>query len=284
MNASPSIFDPFAVSANGTSVSPFSSASEAPASNPFAAAPMTSQSPFAAMPDEVTERQIPEPGKPAKIPAPRLKPVDSPFQLAADPQGAFGYEAPSPFTTVASPAPAPVLQNPFSQVPPAMAPAPFPAAAAPVSPSPWTASPSVFPATSHAETRLDSPTMHNDYLHNDYQEASYNYRQLELRAIFGVDREMTAEEILQRTRSLPGIRHVARIPSQEVIAVENLRRTLQGMGFGQGAMRIYSGTAPIEFVRESGTTLAVQTDGGFAPGVRETIMIVARELDKIGPL
>ena len=83
---------------------------------------------------------------------------------------------------------------------------------------------------------------------------------------------------------MPGIRHVARIHSQDVIAVENLRRTLQGMGFGQGAMRIYSGSAPIEFVREGGTTLAVLTDGGFAPGVRETIMIVARELDKIGPL
>jgi hypothetical protein len=108
------------------------------------------------------------------------------------------------------------------------------------------------------------------------------YRQLELRAIFGVDREMSGDEILQRTRSLPGIRHVARIGSHEVGALDTLKRTLHTLGFGSGQLRLYSGSVPIEFVRDGNTILAVQTDGGFAPGIRETIMIVARELDKMG--
>jgi hypothetical protein len=38
----------------------------------------------------------------------------------------------------------------------------------------------------------------------------------------------------------------------------------------------------LEFIREGSVLLAVQTDGGFAPGVRETLMIVARELDRLG--
>jgi hypothetical protein len=108
------------------------------------------------------------------------------------------------------------------------------------------------------------------------------FRQLELRAIFGVDREMSTDEILQRTRSLPGIKHVAKIGYTDVVALESLKPTLQGLGFGGGNIRLYSGSVPIEFVRDGQTMLAVQTDGGFAPGVKEAIMIVARELEKMG--
>ena len=37
----------------------------------------------------------------------------------------------------------------------------------------------------------------------------------------------------------------------------------------------------MEFIREGSVMLAVRTDGGFAPGVRETLMLVARELGRI---
>jgi hypothetical protein len=37
----------------------------------------------------------------------------------------------------------------------------------------------------------------------------------------------------------------------------------------------------LEFIREGSVMLAVQTDGGFAPGVRETLMIIARELGRM---
>lgn len=109
---------------------------------------------------------------------------------------------------------------------------------------------------------------------------SYSIRQLELRAIFGVDREMSTEEIMQRARSLPGIRHIARVSAQDVAAVDALKGVIANLGFGGGGIKLYAGSVPIEFIRESGVMLAVQTDGGFAPGVRETLMIVARELGR----
>jgi hypothetical protein len=45
-------------------------------------------------------------------------------------------------------------------------------------------------------------------------------------------------------------------------------------------LKLYAGSVPLEFIREGPVLLAVQTDGGFAPGVRETLMIVARELGR----
>jgi hypothetical protein len=102
-----------------------------------------------------------------------------------------------------------------------------------------------------------------------------------LRAIFGVDREMTTEEILQRTRALPGIRHIARVGQKDMGTIEGLRNLLPNLGFGSGTLKLYAGSVPLEFIREGSVLLAVQTDGGFAPGVRETLMIVARELGKM---
>jgi hypothetical protein len=116
----------------------------------------------------------------------------------------------------------------------------------------------------------------------DHQSDSYAIRQLELRAIFGVDREMTADEILQRSRALPGMRNVARVGPAEISIIDGLKSLLPKIGFGSGALKLYSGSVPLEFIREGSVLLAVQTDGGFAPGVRETLMIVARELDRLG--
>jgi hypothetical protein len=267
MSTSRGIFDPFATGESNGSANPFSFASENTPSSPFAAAPLVPQSPFAAVPDEAHERLVPESGKPAKIPSPRAKTADSPFQIAAEAPQPFGFQepAPSPFSTVAPMAQAPAPQSPFS-----MTPAASPMSARPIAPAPQpiqTPHPLSAPAMAPTIDLPEEPTV---------------FRQLELRAIFGVDREMSSEEILQRTRSLPGIRHVARIGTHEVGALDTLKRTLQTLGFGGGQLRLYSGSVPIEFVRDGNTILAVQTDGGFAPGIRETIMIVARELDKMG--
>jgi hypothetical protein len=105
---------------------------------------------------------------------------------------------------------------------------------------------------------------------------------LELRAIFGVDREMSGEEILQRSRALPGMRNIARVGPNEMATIDSLKTLLSNLGFGSGTLKLYSGSVPLEFIREGKVLLAVQTDGGFAPGVRETLMIVARELNRIG--
>ncbi len=112
------------------------------------------------------------------------------------------------------------------------------------------------------------------------QSDSFSIRQLELRAIFGMDREMSHDEILQRARTLPGMKNVARVGAQDMATVEALKNLLPSLGFGSGGLKLYAGSVPLEFIREGPVLLAVQTDGGFAPGVRETLMIVARELGR----
>ena len=92
---------------------------------------------------------------------------------------------------------------------------------------------------------------------------------------------MSPDEILQRTRSLPGIRHIARVSLQDVTTVDAMKQVISNLGFGGGGLKLYAGAVPIEFIREGSVLLAVQTDGGFAPGVRETLMIVGRELSRM---
>ena len=277
MNPSRGIFETFP--AQAPTASPFSVVPETPAASPFAQ--VRPDSPFALAEDTNGARPL-EPGKPARLPDKR-RATDTPFQVADAKEG-FGYEA-SPPNFAASPfevappaspfaiAPAPpVLQaaSPFSQEP-APAPAPtfggWPQPSAPATPVP------VAPAS----TAVAAPVHQAPGPESD----SFSIRQLELRAIFGVDREMSHDEILQRSRALPGIRHIARVGSQDIGAIEALKNVLANLGFGGGGLKLYAGSVPVDFIREGNVLLAVQTDGGFAPGVRETLMIVARELGRM---
>lgn len=111
---------------------------------------------------------------------------------------------------------------------------------------------------------------------------SSGIRQLELRAIFGIDRELSADEIMQRLRALPGIRNLARVGEDGLGAIDALRRSLAGLVQGGAPLRILLGGAPVEFIREGKVVLAVMNDGSFAPGVREKIILAARELGRMG--
>ncbi len=254
--------------------SPFSIAAEQPApASPFAAAPAKVDSPFAVVDDGQGQGKSEE--NRGKLPE-RRKPADSPFQVA-DPKEGFGFEAspqpssPPPFNPGPSPFAAAASQpsaSPFAQEPAARSQAAAPAVAA-------------TPAFSEWQQAAPSPAPRSEGFAESPQSDSYSIKQLELRAIFGVDREMTKDEIMQRTRALPGIRHVARVKAEDVAAVDAIKRVLGNLGFGQGELKLYSGSIPVEFIRESGVQLAVQTDGGFAPGVRETLMLVARELGRM---
>ena len=93
---------------------------------------------------------------------------------------------------------------------------------------------------------------------------------------------MNADEILQRSRALPGMRSIARVSPSDMSTIDALKNLIPSLGFGSGTLKLYAGSVPLEFIREGAVMLAVQTDGGFAPGVRETLMIVARELNRIG--
>lgn len=302
------IFETFPGNSESPAFSPFSAAPE-PASSPFTAvhdAPPAPQpqpaspaksSPFTVI-DEAEERPT-EAFRPAKIPDKR-KP-DSPFQIAEPTEG-FGamqgmpanpfeaaYQAPpspfapsSPFTPAGQPAEygAFAATQPFQAYAQPFAPQPF-ANQAYAAPSEFTqpgyTPPTPFtPAYPPAESAPAAPTQ-SYALTSD----SSSIRQLELRAIFGVDREMGVDEIIQRCRALPGIRNVACLGGQEAGTIESLKALLAKLGYGGGALRIYAGQVPVEFIREGNVLLAVQTDGGFAPGVRETLMIVAREMARI---
>lgn len=112
-------------------------------------------------------------------------------------------------------------------------------------------------------------------------EVNSSPNQAALRAIFGVDHEMTVEEILQRLRALPGIRHIAQVTPDDVAAVDGLKKSLSELGFGTANIRIYGGNQPMEFIRHANTLLAVQTINGFGPGVKEAIKIATQEIQRL---
>lgn len=258
-----------------------------------------------------------EPGRPARLPERRKQ--DSPFQLA-DPAEGYGFESAAPVWSAASfaapsapvSAPSAFARSAVSSVPQAFGGDSAFAASRPVTAfENWNAEPAVqsapaaapsfsgfvpssfapapsqpvaafsqAPAAGPEEASVVMVPQVNASV--PAQSDSFSIRQLELRAIFGVDREMGRDEILQRSRALPGIRNLAFLKPQDVGVVEAFRNLLPGLGFGSGGeLKIYSGSVPLEFIREGAVTLVAQTDGGFAPGVRETLMIVARELGRI---
>lgn len=291
--------------------------SVAPPTSPFAAATRL-ESPFTVVDDSSDTRPV-EPGRPARLPERRK--MESPFQVAEPTEGygfepPAKSTAPSPFDAP-PPAFTPAAASPFSVAPPQAAASPFavaepavrgpsqstqaalaafgnwqeapsPAAAvptpAPAAPTPAAfaqAPPPAFAPASNFQNPTPKPAPAAPEPFSDPMSDSFSIRQLELRAIFGVDREMNADEILQRTRTLPGMRNIARVNAQDMGTIEALKSLLPNLGFGSGSLKLYAGSVPLEFIREGKVLLAVQTDGGFAPGVRETLMLVARELGRL---
>ena len=277
--------------------SPFAVAQEPAAASPFVAA-ARQFSPFT-LGDETRDSQPFEQEHSIRLLDRRT--AESPFQIA-EPMEAFGFEAPAkayseaPFAVPAAPVPAVI--SPFLVAPQQAVASPFAAdlqrgpsplmqaanaafcnlQEAPASPVPQAfaqpaqafAQPVPAAAAPAAQAPLDAS-----------QSDFFSIRQIELRAIFGVDREMNPEEILQRSRALPGMRNIARLSPQDIRALDALKQLLPNLGFGGGELKLYSGSVPLEFIREGSVILAVQTDGGFAPGVRETLILVARELGRL---
>lgn len=306
MSTTRGIFESFPNQPATRQDSPFTVAPEPAAASPFAAA-ARQDSPFTVV-DETREPQPSEQERPVRLPDRRK--AESPFQIAEPIEG-FGYEAPAkayseaPFAVPAAPAPAVI--SPFSVAPQQAAASPFaaepPRGASPstqaaiaafgnVQEAPATPVPQAFaqPAQAFAQPAPAVPSAFAPAPQaapvaqaplDESQSDSFSIRQIELRAIFGVDREMNPDEILQRSRALPGMRNIARLSPQDITAVDALKHLLPNLGFGGGGLKLYSGSIPLEFIREGPVILAVQTDGGFAPGVRETLILVARELGRL---
>jgi len=107
-------------------------------------------------------------------------------------------------------------------------------------------------------------------------------KQLELRAIFGVDHELSYQEIMQRVRGLPGILSVAKVKSKELEALEILQDCTAKLGLREGESIVMScSQGLVDFLEFEGTSLAVLRKGKYYPGVRETLIICAREMDKL---
>ncbi len=295
MNSSRGIFEPqegFAPAPPAKS--PFAVADEGPATSPFAIV-SEPESPFAAMKDDHPTRLAVEPGRPVKLP--ERRPAAGETLEARSPFAAEASTSPSPFDAPApatspfasSPPPVPAAtatpaSSPFGfAAEPATASAPAPVAAAIAAAA--AAAPAAAPAPAPAATPVAAAPAATPAPATPVTESadsdSSSIRQLALRAIFGVDRELGAEEMLQRARSLSGIRHVARIPAAEVATVDAFKKVIGSLGFPAGQVKLISGNLPIEFIREGNVVLAIQNDGSFAPGVRETLIIVARELGKL---
>ena len=108
-------------------------------------------------------------------------------------------------------------------------------------------------------------------------------KQLELRAIFGVNHELNENEIIQRARSLPGVRNVTTFDDAGVTALDNLKNSLRHFGLNNlDGMEFSAQSGVIDFVTdEGGGMLAVLHEGQYAPGVRETLIIASREIHKL---
>lgn len=312
------IFESNSNSPQGKSTSPFAvvadESSGAGKSSPFAVfggSNTPSAAPQGQDGDPSRGTRIPERRKPAgpfqmdgpsegfgfEAPVPAAAPANSPFSMqGAAPQGSPFSVGEAPRQQSAPSSPFSNLQQPFAAQP-QQAPAqqPFPMQAAPMQQVPsafqpqQAPAPQPQPAPQFQQAPAPAPQPQHEQPAPQFQQAaaepqsdSSAIRQLELRAIFGVDREMTADEILQRSRALPGMRNVTRVQGKDMATIESLKSLLPSLGFGSGTLKLYCGSVPLEFIREGNVLLALQTDGGFAPGVRETLMLVARELNRLG--
>ncbi|MGC6567964.1 MAG: hypothetical protein ACON38_20415 [Akkermansiaceae bacterium] len=93
---------------------------------------------------------------------------------------------------------------------------------------------------------------------------------------------MTRDEILEKARSLPGIRRIQLAGPDEAGAMALVRSGVQRMGLGDpNSVVIQTNDGILDLIEEPGASLAVLRDGDYGAGVRETLIIVAREVARL---
>ncbi|MFK7911222.1 MAG: hypothetical protein AB8F34_11580 [Akkermansiaceae bacterium] len=166
-------------------------------------------------------------------------------------------------------------QQDFAAVQPRYTPEPAPA------PAPQQPQPTLTPVASAAMATV-TPQAQQQVPQAMTPQPAPAFQQLELRAIFGVDHPLDQQEIIQRARTLPGVRNVAVVGEHESAALSNFRQAMQTMGFGDSReMKLNAAGGDVDFLSEGETTIAVLHEGTYAPGVQETLIIVAREIGKL---
>jgi hypothetical protein len=104
--------------------------------------------------------------------------------------------------------------------------------------------------------------------------------QKELQAIFGADGWLGENELLERANGLPGIHSVTRVKPEDVPMVEATQRQISLLCVVSGEEAMMDGIK-LDLVRDGGVLLAVRREGAYAPGVCETLRLVARELGRL---
>ena len=275
------------------------------AASPFAAAPPAeSESPFGFAAEEPVAERAPVklPEKRTQSPLPATE--ENPFLSAAAatpkaeaPAAPAAESAASPFTSEAAfeapaqpsaggfsvadnplsaPSPEPVSAAPARAAAPEPAHAEQPAArpvAAPQQPAAAAAAPILSPEPVAAAKPMAAAAASS---------GGHSTRQLELRAIFGVEGEMSRDEILTRAKGLPGIREVTVVGPAENAAVQTMGEVMSRFGFGgNGSWQMSCSGGVVDFISAENTTLAVLREGRYSAGVWETLMIIARELGRL---
>ena len=107
--------------------------------------------------------------------------------------------------------------------------------------------------------------------------------QLVLRALFGVSHNLDRKEIVERAGKLEGIKNVKEVSQAEIAAMKLLSEGMSKMGFGsQIDLKFTTPEGEVDLLAEQGMTLAVLREGNeYAPGVRETLILIARELSNL---
>jgi hypothetical protein len=108
--------------------------------------------------------------------------------------------------------------------------------------------------------------------------------QTQLRAIFGVEGDLDAGDILRHAGGLPGVSQVERVHPRDVQAVEAAQRQLAALSLGLGDLTLSVGGAPIEFIREGEVLLAVKTNGHDVTRPYETLRMVAKEVGRLSKI
>ncbi|HEY8990539.1 MAG TPA: hypothetical protein VIM46_01055 [Luteolibacter sp.] len=104
--------------------------------------------------------------------------------------------------------------------------------------------------------------------------------QEELQAIFGAEGWLGEDELLERANGLPGIHSVVRVKPEDVSMVEATQRQISLLCVVTGEEAMMDGIK-LDLVRDGGVLLAVRREGAYAPGVCETLRLVARELGRL---
>lgn len=123
-------------------------------------------------------------------------------------------------------------------------------------------------------------------------------RMLALQALFPSDGPLTLQHVAERCAALPGIQECVLVADGEVVGsapgatefqesirrkIESLRDFAASLGLsGGGNFTVRSDSGVRSFFLEEGTCVAVvHGDGAFPPGVREALMLTARELGAV---